>query len=150
MFDNIGGKIKILAKVIAVLGIVFSIIIGIYYMTMGKEYLVYGLTVAIVGSLVSWISSFFAYGFGELISNTDEMKRNLESSDSYNKEITKILNNEVVDKKKEKENKTVLSDEKIDLKCPSCGINLSYSKSLLEEKTEIACPFCKNDIKVKK
>ncbi len=29
-----------------------------------------GLAVMIVGSLVSWIGSFFAYGFGELIENT--------------------------------------------------------------------------------
>ena len=29
-----------------------------------------GFAVLIVGSLVSWIGSFFVYGFGELIENT--------------------------------------------------------------------------------
>ena len=32
--------------------------------------IVMGCVVMIVGSLVSWIDSFFAYGFGELIENT--------------------------------------------------------------------------------
>lgn len=78
MFKNIGGKIKGLAKVICYVGIAISVIAGIFmigfgsssYNGNGDTMIVMGCVVMIVGSLVSWIDSFFAYGFGELIENT--------------------------------------------------------------------------------
>lgn len=100
MFDNIGEKIKVLAKVVAGLGIAVSVILGIYYMTAGREFFGYGLTIAIVGSLGSWISSFFAYGFGELIVNSEIIKKNVESIDSYNNEIVNKVNDSLSEKKK--------------------------------------------------
>lgn len=76
MFKNIGGKIKDLAKVICFVGIAISVVAGIVMIGFGSfsyngdTMIGMGLAVMIVGSLVSWIGSFFAYGFGELIENT--------------------------------------------------------------------------------
>ena len=76
MFKNIGGKIKGLAKVICYVGIAISVIAGIFMIGFGSSsyngdtMIVMGCVIMIVGSLVSWIGSFFAYGFGELIENT--------------------------------------------------------------------------------
>ena len=76
MFKNIGGKIKGLAKFICYVGIAISVIAGIFMIGFGSSsyngdtMIVMGCVVMIVGSLVSWIDSFFAYGFGELIENT--------------------------------------------------------------------------------
>ena len=76
MFKNIGGKIKELAQVICYLGIAISVVAGIVMIGFGSSsyngdtMVVMGCVVMIVGSLVSWIGSFFAYGFGELIENT--------------------------------------------------------------------------------
>ena len=76
MFKNIGGKIKGLAKVICYVGIAISVIAGIFMIGFGSSsyngdtMIVMGCVVMIMGSLVSWIDSFFAYGFGELIENT--------------------------------------------------------------------------------
>ena len=76
MFKNSGGKIKGLAKVICYVGIAISVIAGIFMIGFGSSsyngdtMIVMGCVVMIVGSLVSWIDSFFAYGFGELIENT--------------------------------------------------------------------------------
>ena len=72
MFKNIGGKIKGLAKVICIVGIAISVVAGIGMIGSGYNNAMVGmgLAVMIVGSLVSWIGSFFAYGFGELIENT--------------------------------------------------------------------------------
>lgn len=75
MYNNIGGKIKVLAKVIAYIGIGISIIYGLILMVsiswlrsgMGS---IPGLLVILLGSLGSWIGSFILYGFGELIENT--------------------------------------------------------------------------------
>ena len=76
MFTYIGGKIKEVAQVICFLGIAISVVAGIVMIGFGSfsyngdKTFCMGLAVMIVGSLVSWIGSFFAYGFGELIENT--------------------------------------------------------------------------------
>ncbi len=88
VFNNIGGKIKTLTKVLCWIGIIFSVISGIAMMTSGVDRVtingsyaivspvIIGIVVIIFGCLVSWISAFFAYGFGQLIENTDEIRRN--------------------------------------------------------------------------
>lgn len=73
MFDNIGEKIKTLAKVITWLGIIASVIVGLVLMVSNRYTPLPGLMVLILGGLVSWIGSFVLYGFGQLIVNTDKM-----------------------------------------------------------------------------
>ena len=76
MFSNIGGKIKGLAAAICVIGIGISIICGVLMIiagvTIGNSVAMIGagFAILIVGSLLSWVRSSFAYGFGELIENT--------------------------------------------------------------------------------
>lgn len=75
MFNNIGRKIKKLAKVLCWIGISFSIIFAvIMFFTASQTYgseagtcTFLGFLFLIGGTLISWLSSFFAYGFGELI-----------------------------------------------------------------------------------
>ena len=92
MFSNIGGKIKTLAKVICWIGIAASLITGIAAITSGTTVMVNGsfnrisgtaagVTIIIVGCLASWIGSFFAYGFGQLIEDTAAIRRNTEHKD---------------------------------------------------------------------
>lgn len=69
MFKNISGKIKGLAKVNCIVGIAISVVVGIG-MSGDSKMAPIGVLVMIVGLLVSWIGSFFVYGFGELIENT--------------------------------------------------------------------------------
>ena len=71
MFDNIGGKIKVLAKCICWLGIIGSIICAIALFSTNSYYnptIGLGIGVLIGGCLGSWVGSFFTYGFGELVS----------------------------------------------------------------------------------
>ena len=70
MFDNIGSKIKGLASIITWIGIIISVILGIVLMCLGKTFVIVGLCVLFFGALMSWISSFLLYGFGELIERT--------------------------------------------------------------------------------
>ena len=88
MYTNIGEKIKKVAVVVAIIGIICSIITGIVMINnaLVKDYygdievkgvlLFLGIATIILGSLASWISSFFAYGFGELIVKTTEISQN--------------------------------------------------------------------------
>ena len=66
MFENIGGKIKTLAKVVCWIGIVASVILGLLSRNAITALLFIG-----IGSLGSWIGSFMTYGLGQLIENTD-------------------------------------------------------------------------------
>ena len=74
MFGNIGGKIKTLAKVVCIAGMVLSLINAIRIWNMGntlhQDTTLTGLLWLILGCLGSWIGSFFTYGFGELIERT--------------------------------------------------------------------------------
>lgn len=74
MFENIGRKIMVLAQVLAWIGIVISIIVGLFLISSNKEELVgTGVAVLFLGSLGSWIGSFLLYGFGRLIDNSEEL-----------------------------------------------------------------------------
>lgn len=91
MFDNIGGKIKALAKFITWLGIAGSAIAGIAIISSGSQMPRYygdntmaipGLLTIVLGSLFSWLGSFLLYGFGELIEQTTMVNQNLSKLQS--------------------------------------------------------------------
>ena len=101
MFNNIGAKIKGLAKVLTWLGIIVSVIAGFTVIFSGNllsgvlgslnsygGYNSYGynaprgvsggmvaagIAVMVFGSLFAWIGSFLLYGFGHLIENSDKI-----------------------------------------------------------------------------
>ena len=99
MFKNIGRKIKGVAKIACWIGILFSVIEGIIILGMSSDFLfnsffaglprelknqlvslynrngdvfVFMVAVLVValGVMLSWIGSFTAYGFGELVENS--------------------------------------------------------------------------------
>ena len=72
MFENIGGKIKGLAKVVCWIGIILSVITGILAIAaQGSAGFIPGIAIIIVGALGSWVGSFVLYGFGEMVENSD-------------------------------------------------------------------------------
>lgn len=89
MFDNIGKKIMMLAKVTAFLGIAACVIGAIVLWTQASELSSYyesGAKTAlnsaawglfIGGSFGSWVGSFAMYAFGQLVDDTADIKRHL-------------------------------------------------------------------------
>lgn len=92
MFENIGKKIKGLSKIICYIEIAISFIIGVALLGIasemsygGEPLAIIGIIILVVGSLFSWIGSFFMYGFGELIDNSTIIRQNLTKKQSnYN------------------------------------------------------------------
>lgn len=91
MFDNIGSKIKTVAKVVCWIGIIASVIVGFIMLVQDEDTALAGILTMIFGSLGSWIGSFITYGFGQLVENSDILvqqgkqvpsKSNLSSSAS--------------------------------------------------------------------
>lgn len=72
MFKNIGKKIKILAQVITWINILAFFVLGMALMDLSE---LAGFLVMIIGVIVSWLSSFLLYGFGQLIDNSDKLVR---------------------------------------------------------------------------
>ena len=88
MFENIGSKIMKLAKVLCWLGIIASVITGIaiigassYNRYSSGSSILAGILTIVFGCLLSWIGSFFTYGFGQLIENTDHIRYNTQHKD---------------------------------------------------------------------
>lgn len=75
MFDNIGRKIKRTARIGFWTGIIFSVIMGLLYMSDGISGALFYLGFC---PLVTWVASALVYGFGELVDNSTEAKNHLE------------------------------------------------------------------------
>ena len=87
MFDNIGGKIKTLAVVVCVIGMIGSVIGGIVLWTQNSRYaptILPGIIIMVAGCLGSWVGGFFTFGFGQLIESTEE-------NNAYLRSISKTL-----------------------------------------------------------
>ncbi|MBQ4648006.1 MAG: hypothetical protein IJB76_02460 [Clostridia bacterium] len=76
MYDNIGGKIKGLAKIIFVVEAIVAIITGSVIMDSDNDLFLVGLLVMVMGGIVAWVSTWLLYGFGELIDKTSAIERN--------------------------------------------------------------------------
>ena len=75
MFNNIGGKIKVVAMTLCIIGIVFSVIAGFALIIADESTMLSGILLIIVGPIASWIGSFMTYGFGQLVENSDILVR---------------------------------------------------------------------------
>ena len=71
LFDNVAGKIKILAQVFFWVGVAASCITAIVLWADGWEAWL-GLVVIVGGPLVFWLIALPLYGFGQLIENTEK------------------------------------------------------------------------------
>lgn len=104
MFDNIGSKIKSLAKIVCWAGIIITVIAGIVLLASGGDVSSpIGLVLVIAGPISSWIGSFFVYGFGELIEKTSEIAENTKP-----KGATPISSQEVAEGVENEDKKALL------------------------------------------
>ncbi|MBO5889220.1 MAG: hypothetical protein J6Q58_03685 [Clostridia bacterium] len=103
MFENIGDKIKALAKICTWVGIVASGILGLVIIIRAIDYdmgglVVLGFAVMGLGGLMSWISSFLLYAIGELVDDVSIIRYNLglnlkKSEENANKIVKGIDSN---------------------------------------------------------
>lgn len=119
MYNNIGKKIKGLAKIIGVGGIFLCSLVGIaMFLAMSSDWQTedmafIGLVIAVVGSLLCWLSGFFTYGFGELIDQTMDINKKLSAA--KNNHSTK----EKINKLKEWREKALITEEEFNEKLAS-------------------------------
>lgn len=90
MYDDIGEKIKNLAKATFFVEAIASIITGILFIFSDADWFFIGIITIIFGPLVAWVSSWLLYGFGELIDKTCEIERNTRGGERKSEAQTKI------------------------------------------------------------
>lgn len=120
MYENIGDKIKGVAVITAILGIIASIIYGGSIIAATNRYgsgVGLGWMIIIIGSLLSWVSSFVLYGFGELIEcsnrSNEQNELILESLNKLNQVSQNTHNEKEQGNSKRRERKS--EREKIDI-----------------------------------
>ena len=137
MYDNIGSKIKTLAQVVFIIMAVISIISGVIIIFSDDGAFIIGILTAGIGVLLSWIGTFFLYGFGQLIENTDILVReSKKQSNGIQKISTESNENDISTKKvaeSMKNSQASSSNTSATVKrCPLCG----------ERITSKTCNFC--------
>ncbi len=93
MFNNIGHKIKTVAKIFTWVGIISCVLYGLIIIFSGGKATVngmsfgyaastlLGLAIMIIGSVCSWLVNLTLYGFGELVENSSRI------AESQNKQL---------------------------------------------------------------
>lgn len=69
MFENIGAKLKTVAEILAIAGIVINVIIGI--LMFFEANFLGGIIAALVGSFLSLAGGYALYGLGTLVENSE-------------------------------------------------------------------------------
>ena len=94
MYNRIGRKIKGLAVFFCIIGIFFQVILGLLIIFMGGSILpklvptlpaefasvgciIVGIFVIVIGSIVTWMSTWFLYGYGELIDKVSNIEEDV-------------------------------------------------------------------------
>lgn len=76
IYDDIGEKIKSLAKWTFIVEAIGAIMAGIGMCAEDEDLIPFGLLVMFCGPIVAWVSSWILYAFGELVEKTDKNERN--------------------------------------------------------------------------
>lgn len=83
MYEDIGKKIKGMAKVIAIVQAVLSAIGGIVMMAVVSYLIVPGLLTMLLGPVLAWLGSWVLYGFGELVDKTCDIERKMAGAPAH-------------------------------------------------------------------
>ena len=82
MYDNIGEKIKSLAKSTFIVEAIAAVIAGLVLLSYGEWW---GVLILLCGPIVAWVSSWLLYGFGELIDKICDIEQNTRGGESKTK-----------------------------------------------------------------
>ncbi|MBR4344026.1 MAG: hypothetical protein IKP88_15235 [Lachnospiraceae bacterium] len=138
MFDNIGTKIKNLAKTVCAVGMFFSILGGgaLCFSALDRDNValfVLGILLAVAGCILSWVSVFYLYGFGEMVDKTCSieslLRQEFAKKDDFSSNV--IYEGVNVNADKEKTINTII--------CPNCGT--------VNENEDYYCKKCKTKLR---
>ncbi|MBR5441349.1 MAG: hypothetical protein IKV44_00200 [Clostridia bacterium] len=157
LYEDIGEKIKRMAKWTFIVEAISSIIAGIAMAI--NEYDGGYLLICIFGPIVAWVSSWIIYAFGQIVEDVHAMRNKecpsekvsqarpfLESVTTHVAKSASKINNSIsapLQYKSSVQGRENLGDEDfIEVNCPNCGILISF----LNNEARHACPYCDTEI----
>ena len=142
MYDNIGSKIKGLAKAIFIVEAILSIIISITLL-IETEQAAYSIFL-FLGPILSWISSWLIYGFGEIIDKLCNIEQNSEAIMKLTKSPQNNNRTNNVDKTTMPKKAVAKKEITIIVNCPECDQELFFDSNL----SNVECPYCGCSIEI--
>ncbi len=146
MYDNIGGKIKGLAKALCIIDAILCIVLGIVLIATDESLVIYGIVVLLCGPILAFISSWALYAFGELVADmhavrikycNEKAEGTVQSSKQSAKENKPVHNPKSFVKKKE---------PKVNISVAQPTVKNHEAKkeiSLTQNGMGYICPVCK-------
>lgn len=132
MYDNIGGKVKLLAKIVFIVEAIVAVIAGIALLATDDSFAFVGLLTLFCGPIIAWVGSWILYAFGVLVEDVHIIR----NGEATTVEATTVEAKHKPDFKSDTEEisdntpviyETVIPiyDKKYDIYvCPSCGSEL--------------------------
>lgn len=76
LYENIGGKIKNLAKWTFIVETISAFLIGFGMIINDGDSFIFGALIIIFGPVIAWVSSWILYAFGELVEKNADNENN--------------------------------------------------------------------------
>ncbi len=141
MFENISDKIKGVALISTIVGMICSVISGI--IMMASQMFLMGLLVIFLGCLLSWVGSFALYALGELVEKTNEIAQNTKRLAELNvAEVLEKMDKEDSDFNAKEVRKAVVEDYMADKDREIYEEKLGTRIEDMDKAKEGECPFC--------
>lgn len=138
-FGNIARKIKIVALVTTILGIVGSVISGLILIFTGAFLI--GLITAVVGALSTWIGSFVLYGFGELVENSSILAQSVKQpAEPESEDLSFVSEGYVPKARKEVPQEKIPAWKRIEMEDQGIPVPAAPTKSYKETPTSAPMP----------
>ena len=154
MYDNIGEKIKGLAKAVFIVEAIGAVIAGIALLATYDDFILEGLLTLFCGPIFAWVSSWVLYAFGELVEDVHAVRNNVKNStiekntenialeeQTTTSKPTALKSNEVheVEKKQYVNNAmNMRTNSTVPYWCGKCGYDGPYDGN---------CPKCNSSLK---
>ena len=100
MFENVAGKLKSLAKVVLIIGIVMTMLIGFEVVMTDEDKFLLGAFIMVFGAIGTWIVSYVLYALGELLESTCEIRKKICGYNNGNSKYQPIGKCEICNKDK--------------------------------------------------
>ena len=131
LYDNIGGKVKGLAKWTFILGAIGFIITGFVLLFTDEDLILFGFITLICGPVVAWVGSWVLYAIGELVEKTYNNENNTRNILKQIKEqpITNLSRVSPTTHSNASKNKSIITHK---WRCDGCG----------NMREQTPCEFC--------
>ena len=130
MFDNIGAKMQKLAKILAWVIIICSLVaaVSVFFIAISSVYLLGMLllvpVIAVAGVLIAWASTITLYGFGQLLEDVRAIRTKAEATQTKAAEEPAVNNN----------TNTTTEEPKQRFLCPKCKRTVYHG--------DVVCEYC--------